>query len=282
MRQITLTLEPEGAFAVPTWNGYQVYGALLSALGDVSAGVSERLHDAPLGSLHNSGLVGSFANSERKHHKQTITDQTYTLDLGVTDPRDQDVFEALADAFVFSGDSLDLDRGSFHVRSFASMNATHEELLADAAELVEQAPPNVELELTFRTPTCIRETAEITTMFPHRASTFRSLLRRWNKTVPTEQADELELSLARADFEENLIEKPDFRSLDSHSVLVNRGENGRPIQRQGFSGQCTYKFKGASEAVRTAVTALALFGEFGGVGGFVARGCGAVAVEVNS
>lgn len=280
MRQITLTLEPGGTFSVPRWNGYQVYGALLSALGEVSASVSERLHDSPLGSLHNSGLLGTFAGSDRKHHKRTITDQTYALDLGVTDPRDQDVFEALADAFVFSGDSLELDRGSFHVRNFASTNTTHEQLLADAAALVDDLPPNFEIGIEFRTPTCIRESSEITTMFPHRASTFRSLLRRWNKTVPAERADEFELGLVREDFEQNLIEKPDARSYQTHSVLVNRGEDGRPIQRQGFSGQCTYKFKGASEAVRTAVTALALFGEFGGVGGFVSRGCGTVGVEV--
>lgn len=280
MRQVTLSLEPGGAFPVPTWNGYQVYGALLSALGDVSASVSERLHDSPLGSLHNSGLLGTFTGSDREHYKETIADQTYELDLGVTDPRDQDVFEALAEAFVFSGDSLALDRGSFHVRDFMSTNATHEELLSKASELVENLPPNFEIEVAFRTPTCIRETGEITTMFPHRGSTFRSLLRRWDKTIPSEQADELELGLIRTDFEENLIEKPDARSYETHSVLVNRGEDGRPIQRQGFSGQCTYKFKDASEAVRTAVTALALFGEYGGVGGFVARGCGTVNVEV--
>lgn len=281
MRQITLTLEPGGAFPVPTWSGYQVYGALLSALDDVAGTVSERLHDSPLGSLHNSGLLGTFAGSDRRHHKRTITDQTYELGIGVTDPRDGDVFEALADAFVFSGDSLELDRGSFHVRNFTSTNASHEELLAEAAELVEDLPPNFEIEMEFRTPTCIREAPEITTMFPHRASAFRSLLRRWNKTIPSEQAGELELGLVREDFEENIIEKPDMRGLQSHSVLVNRGEDGKPIQRQGFSGQCTYKFKGASEAVRTAVTALALFGEYGGVGGFVARGCGTVDVEVD-
>lgn len=280
MRQISVTLEPSGSFPVPTWNGYQVYGALLAAVGDVAEDVSERLHDSPLGSLHNSGLLGTFAGSDRRHHKRTIADQTYELSLGVTDPRDQDVFEALADAFVFSGDSLELAEGSFHVRNFASTNATHDELLTNAAALVDDLPQDFELELQFRTPTCIKEADNITTMFPHRASTFRSLLRRWNKTIPSERADECTLGMTREDFETNLIEKPDPRTYDTHSVLVNRGEDGGPILRQGFSGTCTYKFKDASEAIRTAVTALAMFGEYGGVGGFVARGCGTVELEV--
>lgn len=280
MRQVDLTLEPTDTFPVPTSNGYQVYGALLSALDDADEAVSERIHDSPLGSLRNSGLVGTFSGSDRRHHKRVHSDETYELHLGVTDPTDQDVFEALANAFVFSDDSLELSEGNLRVRDFASTNTTHEEVLDDAAALVDDLPPNFEIEIEFETPTCIREADEITTMFPHRGSVFRSLLRKWNKTIPAERKDELELGMTREDFESNLIEKPAFHSCDTHSILVNRGEEGNPILRQGFTGRCTYKFKGASEAVRTATTALASFGEYGGVGGFVARGCGTVNVEV--
>jgi CRISPR/Cas system endoribonuclease Cas6 (RAMP superfamily) len=67
-------------------------------------------------------------------------------------------------------------------------------------------------------------------------------------------------------------------------VLVNRVENedgeNRNLFRQGFSGSCTYEFKDASASVENAVTALALFGEYSGVGSAVARGCGAVNVGV--
>jgi len=82
-----------------------------------------------------------------------------------------------------------------------------------------------------------------------------------------------------------VIEKPDAGSYRTHSVLVNRvtNEEGktRNLFRQGFTGECGYAFKDASEAIENAVTALALFGEYSGVGSAVARGCGRVSVEAN-
>lgn len=280
MRQVELTLEPDESFIIPSADGYQVYGALLDALDDVASDVSERIHDSPLGSLHNSGLVGSFRGCDRKYHKRVDPSESYRLSLGVTDPADQNVFEALADAFVFSGDSLQLSEGSLHVRNFTSNNTTHAAVLEAAAAAVADHTDAFEIEIRFQTPTCIEEADMITTMFPHRGSVFRSLLRRWNRTLPAESIDRCELGMTRTDFESNLIEKPDARTYDTHSVLVNRGEDGEPILAQGFTGTCTYKFKDASEAVRTAVTALARFAEYGGVGSAVARGCGSVEVEV--
>ncbi|ODR80893.1 CRISPR-associated protein Cas6 [Haladaptatus sp. W1] len=280
MRQITLTLEPDDSFVIPSADGYQVYGALLGALDDVASNVSERIHDTQLGSLHNSGLLGSFRGCDRKFHKRVDPSESYRLALGVTDPADQSVFEALADAFVFSGDSLGLAEGSLQVRDFASSNTTHEEILEEAAATVAERADTFDIEMQFRTPTCIEEADEITTMFPHRGSVFRSLLRRWNRTLPTELADHCQLGMTRTDFESNLIEKPDARTYETHSVLVNRGEDGSPILAQGFTGTCIYRFKNASEAIRTAVTALAEFSEYAGVGSSVARGCGTVEVQM--
>lgn len=280
MRRVDLTLEPEASFPVPTANGYQIYGAILSALDDVDEDVSTRVHDSPLGSLTNSGLLGSFDGSHRDHHKRVLQDEIYDLKLGIADPQDKAVFQALADAFVFSGDTLELADGEFRVRDFASTNTTHENLLSDASEIVSENPDSFEFKMEFETPTCIKESGDITTMFPHRGSVFRSLLRKWSATIPDERADELDLAMTREDFETNLIEKPKARTYETHSVLVNRGEDGGPILRQGFTANCTYRFKDASEAIRTAVTTLALFSEYAGVGGFVSRGCGTVSVEV--
>lgn len=280
MRQVELMLRPTDSFTIPSADGYQVYGALLNALDEVASDVSQRVHDSQLGSLHNTGLHGSFQESDRSFHKQVDPTEVYRLSLGVTDPAEQSVFEALADAFVFNGDVLELSEGSLRVRDFASTTLTHRELLEQVADYITDHSKTFEIKMQFTTPTCINESGEITTMFPHRGAVFQSLLRKWNATIPVNCSDELELGITRGDFEANLIEKPDARTYETHSILVNRGEDGSPILAQGFTGICAYKFKDASEAMRNAATTLARFGEYSGVGSSVARGCGAVTVEV--
>jgi CRISPR-associated endoribonuclease Cas6 len=240
----------------------------------VDESVSARIHDAPLGNLHNSGLRGVFGHSDRDHHKSVRPDQTYTLSLGVVDSEDEDVFQALVQAFVLDGDTIELTDGTLQVETFESHQTSHDDLRRGANEL-----DNPTLTLSFETPTCIEEAGAVTTMFPHRASVFRSLVGKWNQTVEDEYAFDLD----RETIEANVIEKPDATSYDTHSVLVNRvsdsNANPRPIFRQGFTGECSYAFKNASESVENAVTTLALFAEYAGVGSAVARGCGHVEVE---
>jgi hypothetical protein len=276
LRQVRCVLRSGERFAVPYSEGYSVYGALLSALDEVDATVSERVHDSPLGSLHNGGIRGSFGDSDRPHHKLVLPDQEYELTLGVVDPADTEVFQALVNALVLSGDRLELSHGALHVERFESDNTTHRDLLERAARLDD---PTVGID--FRSPTCIEEAGEVTTMFPHRGSVFTSLLGKWNRSAP----EELELELDRETVEANVIEKPDADTYDTHSVLVNRVENEdgetRNLFRQGFTGECAYAFKDASESVANAVTALGLFGEYSGVGSAVARGCGDISVEAS-
>ena len=275
LRRISLTVRPESTFPVPVSDGYSVYSALLGVLDDVDEDVSAHIHDSPLGSLHNSGLQGAFGGSDRPHHKSLRAGEEYELTLGIVDPEDAEIFQALVSALVLEGDSLELTNGTLRVESFESENATHRELLERAAELDDPT-----IEMRFRTATCIEEADGITTMFPHREAVFNSLCGKWNRSAP----DELAFDLSREDVEGNVIEKPNARSYRTHSVLVNRVRNEegktRNLFRQGFTGECTYAFKDASEAVDNAVTALALFGEFSGVGSAVARGCGEMEVEI--
>jgi len=275
LRRVELTVRPESRFPVPRSDGYAVYGALLNALDGVDSTVSERVHDSALGSLHNSGLQGVFGGSDRQHHESVRPDEEYRVTLGIVDPADTEIFQALVRALVLENEYLALTNGELRVESFESTNATHAELLERANGLDD---PTVELD--FRTATCIEEADEVTTMFPHRVSVFTSLLGKWNNTCP----ENLELDLSREAIRSQVIEKPDARTYSTHSVLVNRVEgsdgNPQPIFRQGFLGECQYALKDASESVENAVTALALFGEYSGVGSAVARGCGSVEVSV--
>jgi len=276
MRRIELTLKTERSFPVPDSDGYQVYGALLDALDSVDEMVSQQIHDSPLGSIHSSGLQGGFAGCDRPYHKRIRANEPYRLALGVVDPNDRDVFGTLVNAVVLEGDSIGLAEGALRIESFESSSTTHEELLERASAI----GSNATLDIEFVTAACIEEAGEVTTMFPHRVPVFRSLLGKWNRTAP----NNLELDLSRDVIASSVIEKPDSHAYDTHSVLVNRVENGddevQPIFRQGFTGQCSYAFKGASDSVRNAVVALGLFGEYSGVGSAVSRGCGKMEVSV--
>ena len=275
LRQIELTLRSTERFDVPQSDGYSVYSALLALLQSADDGVSQRVHDSEIGSLHTSGLRGPFGEGNRSHHKLVRPNTEYTLTLGVTDPDDEAIFEALVSALVLADEPVELTHGQLQIEAFESENTSHEALLTEADDLDDPT-----IEMTFRTATCIEEAGSVTTMFPTRGAVFGSLLGKWNNTAP-----ELEIDVSRETLAESVIEKPDARSYDTHSVLVNRVDDPdggtQPIFRQGFSGMCAYAFKDANESVVNAVTALALFAEYSGVGSAVARGCGDVSVKIN-
>lgn len=275
LRKMELTLRAGERFDVPQSDGYSVYSALLSILASADEEVSQRVHDSSIGSLHVSGLQGPFGSGDRPHHKRVLPDSEYSLSLGVTDPADKAIFEGLVSELVLADTPLSLTHGHLDIGAFESEKTSHEALLTEA-----DAVDDPTIEITFRTATCIEETGSVTTMFPTREAVFGSLLGKWSNTAP----EALGFDISRETLMESVIEKPDARSYKTHSVLVNRVDDPdggtQPIFRQGFSGTCAYVFKDASESVENAVTALALFAEYSGVGSAVARGCGDVSVEV--
>jgi len=276
LRRVALTLRPQSRYPVPISDGYSIYGALLGALDDVDETVSAQVHDSPRGSLHNGGLQGRFRDTDRSHHRCVHPSEEYALDLGVIDPDDTAIFQALVRALVLENETIELSHGELRVERFESENTTHRELLKQAA-----AVDDPTLRVAFESPACIEEENEVTTMFPHRLPVFRSLLRKWNRTAP----EDCEIALGEGDILGHVIEKPELHTLDTHSRLVNRIEDDgetRPIFKQGFTGTCAYEFKQIPEAVENAVTALALFGEFSGIGSAVARGCGNIETEIIS
>jgi hypothetical protein len=274
VRRISLRLRPDEPLELPQSDGYAIYGSLLNLLSTLAPEAGDRVHDSEIGSLHNSGLLGAFGSSDRRHHKTLFDDEVYNLEIGIVDPAEQALFEALVEGLVFDDRPLEVMSGELRVQSFESHKATYHDLLSTADERDVSG-----VELHFETPACIREAGEVTTMFPYRWAVFASLVAKWNRAAP----DALSLELERKELLASLVEKPDLPSLDTHAVLVNRvNDDGHKhdIVRQGFTGTCGYDFKDADDSIVRSVAALARFAPYSGVGSAVARGCGHVEVEL--
>lgn len=312
MRSATLQLHATEAFPVPISTGYTVYGALLAKLQTIDRDISQHIHDSTFASLHNSGLLGtngteSFGHSKKSYHKQITPGETYTLKLGVIDEDDIAIFDALADTFAFDNSPIELTHGNLHISDFNSHNTTYQELVETAEETDVDT-----LRLTFETLTGIKESGEVTTAFPHRRSVFRSLLRRWNKTCPDThtfdfphqdtETDESSPTTFESLVEAHLIEKPQYEALEHPStygltsdgqkkalrtdsvvtkMIPNPDGHDYPHHLQGFLGTCDYQFKKPPAELQTAITTLAQFAEYAGIGSSVSRGCGTTTVELN-
>lgn len=275
MQQIMMSLSPSSTFSVPYSTGYSTYSALLSILREASPEVSSSVHDTPLSTFRNSGLLGDFGHSNQKYHKSVRNDRAYRMAIGVTDENDQSVFRSLCDALMYDQEAIELSHGSLEVSRFESTQATHEELLEQAAEYVDPR-----LQVTFKTTACIEDGRDIQTRVPHRVPIFKSLRDKWNASSP----EQYQLGITHEDIRHNVIAEPRMDTLQKHKEMISRAEKDdgetQPIFHHGFTCDWTAWFNDASASTQTALTALALFGEYSGVGSAVARGCGTMSVEV--
>lgn len=278
-RNITVKARPKSEFAVPYSDGYSLYSALLSRINDHSPSTSKRIHDRDFSSISISSLDGPFRSSDRQFHKSVVDNELYKFQVGVTDTSEKEIFDALVKPLVLEEGSIDLTNGILRVQEFQSRSETFVELL-DRGRAVDSSA----VELHFTSPTCIQyKRSDVTEMFPHRVAVFHSLLSKWNQSVP----DELRMDLDRDEIGENLIEKPNLNSLETHSVVVNRvndQETGRKrnIIKQGFTGKCKYKIiNEKNDGLKQKIFSLAMFGDYSGVGSAVSRGCGSMSVEKN-
>jgi len=277
-QKITLILRPEGAFDLPISEGYQLYSALLAVMEKADPDAAKRAHDSPIGSISLGRLEGRFGRSaaQRARHRSVNPEEKYRLCLGITDPKEEEIFRSIIQPLVLREQNLILEKGELRVEELSSSSATFEELLGSSAGLREPC-----IDLHFSSPACIQyRNTKIYEMFPHREAVFHSLLSKWNSVC----AEEMRMSIERDDMARFMIEKP--LAYETHSVVVNtvfdriKG-HARPIMRQGFSGRCQYTFaRGAPEGFKNGIVALAKFAEYSGVGSAVARGCGAVKADV--
>lgn len=291
MHRLTLTLEPsDGRFPVPFSTGYQTYASLLSVLDD--GDLADDIHDTPFASLTNSGLLGStWGRADREYHRTVRDDKEYRLRLGIVHPDDEALFEALVRAFVIEDEPLSMAHGKFTVRGVESETTSHDELLAEAAEAVDDGATGVQLH--FETATCRQRFGNVYDAHPERVSLFRELARRWNgrhdgpeRLSPTEKAlgESLYVTPESDQYRTRSIvvhrREPDGESPEAPAVADGGNAGDHLTQAQGFTGKWTFGFKDASEATKTAVIALARFAEFAGVGRHTARGAGTVTTEV--
>ncbi|WGI17874.1 CRISPR system precrRNA processing endoribonuclease RAMP protein Cas6 [Methanonatronarchaeum sp. AMET-Sl] len=278
MKKIEISCSPLDKLEVPNSDGYLLYSTLLSKISEKSSEVSTRIHDSNFSSISVSSLNGIFHQSSRRYHKVLKPSEDYTFKVGVTDPKEEEIFKALIEPLIFGDGLIEFDNGSLEVKEISSNETSFEDLFTKAVGF--EKP---EFSFEFTSPTCIKfKNSSITEMFPQRVSVFNSIKCKWNKVAP----DKYALGLSREDIGSNLIEKPQPKSYRTHSVVVNRvfdenKKHKRPIIRQGFTGKCTYSiFKEASKDIKNALTLLAMFSEYSGVGSAVSRGCGSVITEI--
>ncbi|SNQ62361.1 CRISPR system precrRNA processing endoribonuclease RAMP protein Cas6 [Candidatus Methanoperedens nitratireducens] len=278
VQQIKVTTRPLSEFDIPTSEGYRLYSSLLSCMKEADDEASSLVHDSYRSSIHLSGLKGRFFRSDRPNFKRVAPGERYMFHIGVTDPAETKIFQAMVKPLIFDRRNLDLESGELMIEDFSSTTKTFEEILESASRCIRP-----KLIFDFLSPTCIQyRNSEVTEMFPHRLAVFRSLQSKWNSVCP----EEMRLALSDDDIERYLVEKPDAKAYRTHSVMVNTvfdGNKGhpRPIFKQGFTGSCTYWFtKDAPVSVRNAALILAQFAEYSGLGSGVSRGCGWVEVRV--
>lgn len=263
-------------FELPYSEGYQLYSAILNVMRGFDEAASQHIHDSPLGSMSIGALEGKFRRSQRPKYKVADPANRYNFHIGITDPKEIEIFRAIIQPLVLREQDLVLDKGALRVEEVASSTESFEEMVAWAGA---RAKSCSFLEFDFHSPACIQyRNTKVMEMFPHREAVFSSLLAKWNSVCP----EALKMSLERDEMARYLMEEP--ISYETHSAMVNtvfdrvKG-HPRPILKQGFQGRCRYIFaKDAPKDVRNAVMVLARFAEFSGVGSAVARGCGAVRV----
>ncbi|WOX55241.1 MULTISPECIES: CRISPR system precrRNA processing endoribonuclease RAMP protein Cas6 [unclassified Methanoculleus] len=278
MHQISITVRPENGFEVPHSDGYQIYSSILSFIQNTDEKISLHIHETPLHSISVSGLIGDFSGGRRSGHKRLSPNASYKIRIGISDPREEEIYESLILSLFRPDTAISLDQGSLLIEKVEKRSLTYPGMFAEVTKY--KCPV---LAFRFLTPTCIQfRNSRVTEMFPHRGAVFHSLLSKWNQVC----LEGLQMGIDQDDFGRYLIEKPEPESYQTYSVLVNtvhdiKRDHPRPIFKQGFICDCKYLVTpDAPAAFRNAVTLLSLFAPFSGVGSSVARGCGQVSTMI--
>ncbi len=276
MELISLVLRPKAMLELPSSEGYQLYSALLNVMRRYNENAAKHTHDSPISSISISTLDGIFRRSQKPKHKIADPANTYEFTIGITDPKESEIFSAIIQPLVLREQDLMLDNGALTVEKSTSISTSFDKLVDSSRDYEKPF-----IEFYFRSPTCIKyRNSDVIEMFPHREAVFTSLAAKWNTVCP----EGMKLSLERDEVARYVMERP--LSYETHSIMANtfmdiKKGHPRPKLMQGFQGCCRYMFtKDAPKDIRNAILMLSKFAEYSGVGSAVARGCGAVKVTV--
>ncbi|MCG7847702.1 MAG: CRISPR system precrRNA processing endoribonuclease RAMP protein Cas6 [ANME-2 cluster archaeon] len=277
-QKITFTTKPKTKFEIPVSEGYQLYSAILNIIRDNDEKVSEYAHDSSIGSMAISNLSGKFKKDGRPNYKTIDPESGYKFNIGITDPKEVEIFKSIIQPLILKERNIKLDKGELRVEEVTSSSISFEELLSSVKDSI-----NPSIGFRFKSPACIQyKNSKVFEMFPHREAVFTSLISKWNAVCPAG----MKMSIERDEIARYVMERPDTQLYKTHNVMVNtvfdkaKGHH-RPIFRQGFTGKCTYMFaKNAPQDVRNGILVLSEFASYSGVGSAVSRGCGWVDVEV--
>jgi len=288
--KITMITRPLAGFEVPSSEGHQLYSAILGILRDTEAGQNSSGSSLPLDgygipvlasrpsltSFSLCPLQGRFKRSLSPKRKELDPGERYGLALGITDPREVDVFHSALQPLLSRKKNLRLKKGELRVEELAGSSASFQDLMQAL-----QGCKDLCIDFEFKSVTIIPyRNSKMFEMFPHREAVFHSLLAKWNAVCP----EDLRIGLERDDLRRYISERP--MAYETKSAVINTvydrvRAQARPIIRLGFVGSIRYAFsRDAPEELRRQVCALARFAEYSGVGSSVGHGCGAVAVRI--
>jgi len=208
----------DGPFEVPNSTGYQTYAGLLSLLSEADEEVADMLHGRNVGTLTNSGVMGVFDpdGASRPHHKRLLprSQAKYRIRLGITDPDEEAILNALVQAVVMDNESLELAHGAIEITGVETEDTTPSTILQRANGLATTADG---VAITFERPTCRQVYGDVFETAPHRTRLFPHLATRWNSAF---DAPEHELTPDPETIGKEVYTQVDTEAYETYGIVV--------------------------------------------------------------
>ena len=128
-QKISLIIRPETAFEIPTSEGYQLYSSILGVMREADENAAIHTHDSPISSISISPLDGKFRRCDRPKHKAVDPVEKYELNIGITDPKEVEIFRSIIQPLILNERNLRMEKGELRVEEVSSSTAGFEDLL---------------------------------------------------------------------------------------------------------------------------------------------------------